>query len=169
MLRLLRSSVTKMAAHRSLKRYQELGIVEDVPRSGRPRSVNTSRIRKIAKKRKLRDNERLVRKLASDLRISPTSRRRIVRHELVFYPYKIRRAHMLTEKMKVNRYEKATKLLSIVWQDRALNVIFIDEKIFAVNTACNNQNRRQLFQLGHQRSEKASVNVRSHFQSSVIV
>uniref|UniRef100_A0A1I7X4K3 HTH_Tnp_Tc3_2 domain-containing protein n=1 Tax=Heterorhabditis bacteriophora TaxID=37862 RepID=A0A1I7X4K3_HETBA len=159
MLRLLRSSVTKMAAHRSLKRYQELGIVEDVPRSGRPRSVNTSRIRKIAKKRKL----------ASDLRISPTSRRRIVRHELVFYPYKIRRAHMLTEKMKVNRYEKATKLLSIVWQDRALNVIFIDEKIFAVNTACNNQNRRQLFQLGHQRSEKASVNVRSHFQSSVIV
>uniref|UniRef100_A0A1I7W903 HTH_Tnp_Tc3_2 domain-containing protein n=1 Tax=Heterorhabditis bacteriophora TaxID=37862 RepID=A0A1I7W903_HETBA len=83
MLRLLRSSVTKMAAHRSLKRYQELGIVEDVPRSGRPRSVNTSRIRKIAKKRKLRDNERLVRKLASDLRISPTSRRRIVRHRLV--------------------------------------------------------------------------------------
>uniref|UniRef100_A0A1I7XMW5 HTH_21 domain-containing protein n=1 Tax=Heterorhabditis bacteriophora TaxID=37862 RepID=A0A1I7XMW5_HETBA len=35
-----------------------------------------------------------------------TSIRRIVKHELEFYSYEIRGAHILTEKMKVNRYEK---------------------------------------------------------------
>uniref|UniRef100_A0A1I7XGA9 DDE_3 domain-containing protein n=1 Tax=Heterorhabditis bacteriophora TaxID=37862 RepID=A0A1I7XGA9_HETBA len=107
--------------------------------------------------------------MASDLNISPTSMRRIVRDELGFYPYKIRLAHMLTEKMKVNRYEKATKLLSIIQQGRASNVLFTDEKIFTVNSTCNGQNSRQLLQRGHQRSEKASVNSRSHFPSSVMV
>uniref|UniRef100_A0A1I7WGX7 Helix-turn-helix domain-containing protein n=1 Tax=Heterorhabditis bacteriophora TaxID=37862 RepID=A0A1I7WGX7_HETBA len=28
--------VTRMTVHRTVKRYQELGTVEDVPRSGRP-------------------------------------------------------------------------------------------------------------------------------------
>uniref|UniRef100_A0A1I7XGW8 Transposase n=1 Tax=Heterorhabditis bacteriophora TaxID=37862 RepID=A0A1I7XGW8_HETBA len=83
--------------------------------------------------------------------------RRIVRDELRFYPYKIRRAHMLTEKMKVNRYEKATKLLSIIQQGRASNVLFTDEKMFTVNSTCNGQNNGQVLQRGHQRSEKASV------------
>uniref|UniRef100_A0A1I7XJT9 Paired domain-containing protein n=1 Tax=Heterorhabditis bacteriophora TaxID=37862 RepID=A0A1I7XJT9_HETBA len=161
--------VTRMTVHRTVKRYQELGTVEDHPRSGRPRSVNTSRIRKMVKKKILRDNKRSMRKMASDLNISPKSMRRIVKDELGFYPYKIRRAHMLTEKMKVNRYEKATKLLSIIQQGRASNVLFTDEKIFTVNSTCNGQNSRQLLQCGHQRSEKASVNSRSHFPSSVMV
>uniref|UniRef100_A0A1I7WNS6 Uncharacterized protein n=1 Tax=Heterorhabditis bacteriophora TaxID=37862 RepID=A0A1I7WNS6_HETBA len=49
---------------------------------------------------------------------------------------------------------------------RAPNVLFTDEKIFTVNSTCNSQNSRQLLQRGHQRSEKASVNSRSHFPSS---
>uniref|UniRef100_A0A1I7XKI6 Ovule protein n=1 Tax=Heterorhabditis bacteriophora TaxID=37862 RepID=A0A1I7XKI6_HETBA len=36
----------------------------------------------------------------SDLRISPTSMGRTVKHELGFYPYNIRLAHVLTENMK---------------------------------------------------------------------
>uniref|UniRef100_A0A1I7WW71 Rho-GAP domain-containing protein n=1 Tax=Heterorhabditis bacteriophora TaxID=37862 RepID=A0A1I7WW71_HETBA len=107
--------------------------------------------------------------MASDLNISPISMRRIVKHELRFYPYKIRQVHMLTEKMKLNRYEKSNKLLSIVQQVRAPNVLFTDEKIFTVNSTCNSQNSGQHLQRGHQRSEKASVNSRSHFPSSVMV
>uniref|UniRef100_A0A1I7WH57 HTH_Tnp_Tc3_2 domain-containing protein n=1 Tax=Heterorhabditis bacteriophora TaxID=37862 RepID=A0A1I7WH57_HETBA len=146
--------VTRMALHRTVKRYQELGILKDHPRSGRPRSVNTSRIRKMVKKKILRDNKRSMRKMASDLNISSTSMRRIVKDELGFYPYKIRQVHMLTEKMK---------------QGRAPNVLFTDEKISTVNSTCNSQNSRQHLQRGHQRSEKASVNSRSHFPSSVMV
>uniref|UniRef100_A0A1I7XV22 HTH_8 domain-containing protein n=1 Tax=Heterorhabditis bacteriophora TaxID=37862 RepID=A0A1I7XV22_HETBA len=96
----------------------------------------------MVKKKVLRDNKGSMRKMASYLNISPTSMRRIDKHELGFYPYKIRRAHMSTEKMKVNPYEKSKKLLRIV---------------------------QQLVQRRHQRSEKASVNVRSHFPSSVMV
>uniref|UniRef100_A0A1I7WP23 TFIIS N-terminal domain-containing protein n=1 Tax=Heterorhabditis bacteriophora TaxID=37862 RepID=A0A1I7WP23_HETBA len=80
-------------------------------------SVNTSR------KRILRDNKRLMRKLDSDISISLTSIRRIVEHELGFYSYKIRRSHMLMEKLKVNRYEKAMKLLCIVWEGRASSML----------------------------------------------
>uniref|UniRef100_A0A1I7WLF6 HTH_Tnp_Tc3_1 domain-containing protein n=1 Tax=Heterorhabditis bacteriophora TaxID=37862 RepID=A0A1I7WLF6_HETBA len=43
--------VTKMAVHRTVERYQEMCTVKDSPRSGRSRSVNTSRIRKMVKKK----------------------------------------------------------------------------------------------------------------------
>uniref|UniRef100_A0A1I7WCU1 DDE_Tnp_ISL3 domain-containing protein n=1 Tax=Heterorhabditis bacteriophora TaxID=37862 RepID=A0A1I7WCU1_HETBA len=62
--------------------------------------------------------------------------------------------------MKVNRYEKARKLLSIVRQGCTSNVLFIDEKMFTVNSTCNSQNSK--------RSGKVSVNSRSHFPSSVM-
>uniref|UniRef100_A0A1I7WR36 DDE_Tnp_ISL3 domain-containing protein n=1 Tax=Heterorhabditis bacteriophora TaxID=37862 RepID=A0A1I7WR36_HETBA len=63
--------------------------------------------------------------------------------------------------MKVNRYEKAGELLSIIRRSLALNVLFTDEKFFTVNLACNSQNNKQLLRRGHQTSQKASVKVRS--------
>uniref|UniRef100_A0A1I7XGE2 HTH_Tnp_Tc3_2 domain-containing protein n=1 Tax=Heterorhabditis bacteriophora TaxID=37862 RepID=A0A1I7XGE2_HETBA len=64
-----------MAVHRIVKQYHELGIKD------RPRSVNTSRTRKMIK-RILRDNNGSMRKLVSDFNISPISMRIIVKHDM---------------------------------------------------------------------------------------
>uniref|UniRef100_A0A1I7WIE9 HTH_Tnp_Tc3_2 domain-containing protein n=1 Tax=Heterorhabditis bacteriophora TaxID=37862 RepID=A0A1I7WIE9_HETBA len=77
-------------------------------------------------------------KLAFDLNISQTSMRRTVKHKLRFHPYEICRSHVLTNKVKANSFRQSK------------------------------ENSRQLVRSGHQRSEKASVNVRSNFPSSVM-
>uniref|UniRef100_A0A1I7WNY7 HTH psq-type domain-containing protein n=1 Tax=Heterorhabditis bacteriophora TaxID=37862 RepID=A0A1I7WNY7_HETBA len=90
-------------------------------------------------KRMAISSKRLMRKVVSDFNISLTSKRRIVKHEL----------GDLTNPYVDEEQE--------------------DEKILTVNLAFNSQNSRQLLQRGHQRSEKASVNSRSHFPSSGMV
>uniref|UniRef100_A0A1I7WHZ2 HTH araC/xylS-type domain-containing protein n=1 Tax=Heterorhabditis bacteriophora TaxID=37862 RepID=A0A1I7WHZ2_HETBA len=97
MSRFLRSCVTRMAVHRTVKRYEEFGT------EWKTQVCEYYRVRKMVKKRILRANEGSMRKLASDLNISPISMRKIVKNELGFYPYEIRRAHMSTEKMQTNR------------------------------------------------------------------
>uniref|UniRef100_A0A1I7X065 HTH_Tnp_Tc3_2 domain-containing protein n=1 Tax=Heterorhabditis bacteriophora TaxID=37862 RepID=A0A1I7X065_HETBA len=76
--------ITKMAAYRSRKRYQKLSSVEDHPKGAKSRSVNSFRVRKMVKKRILRDSKKSMRKMASNLNISPASMRRIVKHKLGF-------------------------------------------------------------------------------------
>uniref|UniRef100_A0A1I7XF77 HTH_Tnp_Tc3_2 domain-containing protein n=1 Tax=Heterorhabditis bacteriophora TaxID=37862 RepID=A0A1I7XF77_HETBA len=98
--------VTRMTVHRTVKRYQELSLIEDHSRSGRVRFIDTSRVQKNVKKSILRNNKRSIKKMVSDLNISSTSIRRIVKHELEFHQYEIRRAHMSTEKVNINRYKK---------------------------------------------------------------
>uniref|UniRef100_A0A1I7WRT5 Uncharacterized protein n=1 Tax=Heterorhabditis bacteriophora TaxID=37862 RepID=A0A1I7WRT5_HETBA len=47
MLRSLRNCITRIVLHRTVKRYEELGIAKDGPRSRRRRSMNMSSVWKI--------------------------------------------------------------------------------------------------------------------------
>uniref|UniRef100_A0A1I7XPH9 HTH araC/xylS-type domain-containing protein n=1 Tax=Heterorhabditis bacteriophora TaxID=37862 RepID=A0A1I7XPH9_HETBA len=97
MLCLLENSVTRMAVHQTVKGYQELDKVEDHCRYEIPKSTNTPRVIKVVKKRILRNNKRSMRRMASELNISPTLMKRIVKHELGFYSYKICLVHIEEE------------------------------------------------------------------------
>uniref|UniRef100_A0A1I7WLE1 HTH araC/xylS-type domain-containing protein n=1 Tax=Heterorhabditis bacteriophora TaxID=37862 RepID=A0A1I7WLE1_HETBA len=67
--------------------------------------------------------------MASDLNISPTSMRRIVKHELGFYPYKIHRAHMLTEKMKAGITASDKAPLVFVGENVKINCKYYQDEI----------------------------------------
>uniref|UniRef100_A0A1I7XAT3 Integrase_SAM-like_N domain-containing protein n=1 Tax=Heterorhabditis bacteriophora TaxID=37862 RepID=A0A1I7XAT3_HETBA len=70
--------------------------------------------------------------------------------------------HINVEPMRVG---KLGKRLHSNEEGRASNVLFTDEEI----SIDNRQNTSQLLRRGHPRSEKASVDVRSPFASSVMV
>uniref|UniRef100_A0A1I7XUB2 G_PROTEIN_RECEP_F1_2 domain-containing protein n=1 Tax=Heterorhabditis bacteriophora TaxID=37862 RepID=A0A1I7XUB2_HETBA len=67
------------------------------------------------------------------------------------YPYQIRGAHMLTEKMKVK-----------LWKSK-------ETPKHRSTGSCLRQNSRQLLQRGHQRSEKAPINTINRFPPSVML
>uniref|UniRef100_A0A1I7X4X8 HTH_Tnp_Tc3_2 domain-containing protein n=1 Tax=Heterorhabditis bacteriophora TaxID=37862 RepID=A0A1I7X4X8_HETBA len=71
--------------------------------------------------------------------------------------------HINVEPMR--RVGKLGKRLHSNEEGRASNVLFTDEEI----SIDNRQNTSQLLRRGHPRSEKASVDVRSPFASSVMV
>uniref|UniRef100_A0A1I7XK55 HTH_Tnp_IS630 domain-containing protein n=1 Tax=Heterorhabditis bacteriophora TaxID=37862 RepID=A0A1I7XK55_HETBA len=158
--------VTRMALHRTVKRHQELRTVDDHPRGGRAKSVNASRVRKVVKKGSFEvTRDQLGRRLLTSVS---------VQHQwgelsnLNWSSIQTSSVEPTCGQKNTSRsLGKAKKLLSVVRQGRASNVLFTDEQIPTVNPANNCQISRQLLQCGRQRSEKASVDSKSHFPSSI--
>ena len=78
-----------------IKRYKDTGGTSDRPRSGRPRSANTSRIRNIIRLRLKRNPTVKLRNLAKHIKVARESVRRIVKNNLGLYPYKLQKHHFL--------------------------------------------------------------------------
>jgi inhibitor of nuclear factor kappa-B kinase subunit alpha len=57
-------------------------------------------------------------------------------------PYKIQKAHYLTDKMKQVRFERSKALLRRVASRRWETVVFSDEKVFTIEQSLNKQNDR---------------------------
>lgn len=155
--------------YNQIKRFDELGTLEDRPKSGRPVTATTPANVQVIKKRIQRNSQLSMRKMAKDLKISPRSVRRIVKKKLNYHPYKITEGHYLTEKMKANRLIKARKMKRLAAAGRLDSVVFTDEKIFTVERHHNSQNDRQLLPKGTSNSPGTEIVTRSHFPTSVML
>uniref|UniRef100_A0A7I5E7H4 DDE_3 domain-containing protein n=1 Tax=Haemonchus contortus TaxID=6289 RepID=A0A7I5E7H4_HAECO len=163
-----RLHINDRTVRRIVAQYRERGHHLPLPKSGRPRTVNVPRIRKVIKKRISRNDEVSMNKIASDLHISRRSVQNIVKCELDFHSYRFFRGQMLSEAAKKNRLEKCQKLLA-VRAGRLSDIVWTDEKIFTVEVAHNSQNQRQLLPRAEKNSRKRRVKTRSLFPKSVMV
>uniref|UniRef100_A0A7I4YMI3 HTH_7 domain-containing protein n=1 Tax=Haemonchus contortus TaxID=6289 RepID=A0A7I4YMI3_HAECO len=157
-----RFNIPRTTVHRIVKR----GLVNDKPRSGRPVSVTTPRLRKMIKERLRREPCRSMRKMAAELGVSSTSMRRVIREQLNLYPYRLRKLHSISDKTK---YERKTKCRALLKRGTHLVTLFTDEKLFSVEEKFNPQNTRILATSSHEADGKGRVVFRSHFASSVMV
>lgn len=110
-----------------------------------------------------------MRQLARDYHTSDATMRRIVKMDLGLYPYKFRKAHVLTPRMMEVRKLKAAELLKWAANRGFGSVVFSDEKIFTVEKVHNAQNSRQLLVKGCFSSTTSRIISHSQFPKSVMV
>ncbi len=132
----------------AIKRYNEIGSIEDRPKSGRPITATAPKNRELIRKRIDRNSHRSMRAMAKSMKISEGSVRKIVKDRLQLQSRKLFKVQELTERMKAKRLVKARKILRMVANGRHRDVVFTDEKIFTVEQAHNHQNDRQLLPKG---------------------
>ena len=130
--------------YRTIKRYRDTGSTSDKQRSGRPTSVTTTQKRKVIRSRIQRNPQRSMRKMAVELNISRESVRTIVKRDLGLFPYKKRKVHFISAKIKEKRLARSKALLSRFASFGLDEILFSDEKIFTVEQAYNRQNDRIL-------------------------
>ena len=104
------TNAKRMYVYRTLMRYRETNIISDNPRTCRPRSVSTMRMRRVVCIRISRNPLRSVRKIATRLSISRTSFQRIVKQDLGLKSQKIK-VHYLSIPMKDKRLARIKSLL----------------------------------------------------------
>lgn len=124
---------------KSKKFYRDLGTLEDLKRSGRPRSANTCRNRKLIRDRVRRNPRISMRKVARETEIPRESVRRIAKNELGIKAYKLQKAQLLTEQNKKVRVQRCRALLQ---RCAGPEILFSDEKIFTIEAFHNHQNDR---------------------------
>ena len=164
----------RLAAPRStvnlaILRYKELGTTADRSRKGRPVTVSTPSLRNKIRKRLGRNTVRSVRQMAKQLKINEHTVRRIVKSELNLFPYKLSKAHYLTERNKQARLKKAKVLLKLAAAGHHRTTLFTDEKLFSVQVAHNHQNDRQWLPKGSGKSPDRFPVTREQHPASVMV
>lgn len=115
--------IPKQTVSKAVKRYQQVGHLEDRSRSGRPRTACTSKNRKLIRERIRRKSRVSLRKIAREIGISHQSASRIAKEELGLRPYKMLKAQLLTENQKKIRLERCHILLQ---RHAAQEVVFSD-------------------------------------------
>ena len=93
--------------YRTINRFRETGSLSDKPRSGRPVTATTRKMKSAVRSRVWRNPHRSVRKMALELKISRGSLRRIVNRNLGLSSFKRKRVHFLTDKIRAKRLSRS--------------------------------------------------------------
>ena len=80
-----------------------------------------------------------MRKIARETELKRETVRKIAKEELGLRPYKLQKAHFLSEEMKKIRVERSRLLLK---RHAGTEFLFSDEKIFIIEANHNHQNDR---------------------------
>lgn len=136
--------VSKQLVSKAVNRYKEQGNNKDRQRSGRPRTANTPKHRKIIRERIRRNFRRSMRKIASDIGISPRTVGRICKSELGCKSLKLQKGQHMTDKVAEVRKKRCQALRRRHGANRHRKILFSDEKFFNIEQAHNIQNDRVL-------------------------
>lgn len=162
-------NVNTRTVQRIMKRWREEGNVDVKRKTGRPRSVNTRRLRGIIKKKIDRNDGVSMNRIASTLGISRTSVQKIVKNELGLRSYRLLSGQYLSEESKASRLKKCRELLKIFAVRRVEDVLWTDEKIFTVEVAKNRQNDRQLISPVLKNTRRRKIATHVLFPESLMV
>ncbi|KAI1712059.1 helix-turn-helix domain-containing protein [Ditylenchus destructor] len=137
LLNIHHQSVTK-----TISRYNELGSLEDRPRTGRPPVQRVQKAKVLIKAKISRNPKQSQRKLAKQYGISRATVSNLVKEELGSCPYKMQKAIALSNEEKRKRLERCKALLRRFTKRRHREVLFSDESYFQLEEGFNKQNTR---------------------------
>ena len=103
--------VGRKTVHRIINRYIATGTTNDWTRCGRPKTVDTPKLRAVIKKRITRNRQKSMKHAAKELNVNRESVRRIITKTFGLYPYKLLRAQLLNDRQKLGRLEKCKAML----------------------------------------------------------
>lgn len=164
-----RLNAPKSTVYKTIERFLEKGDLLDRPGRGRPVTVSTPRNREVIRKRIHRNPRKSLTRLASELNISETSTRRIIKTQLQLRPYKIQKRQDLTERQMALRRERCPKLLARCAKSEHLTTVWSDEKVFTKEIAVNPQNHRILAQSPQEAAEMGGIAGRSSHPQYLMV
>lgn len=126
-----------------IKRFRETGGTRDRPRSGRPRSVRTRKLKEAIRQRIKRKPGSSARKIAKTMGVNRESVRKVLKDDLQLLPFKLQAGHHLNDKAKATRLQRAKWLQQrFSAENKHRAILFSDEKLFTVERQFNKQNDR---------------------------
>ncbi|EYC20973.1 hypothetical protein Y032_0020g162 [Ancylostoma ceylanicum] len=123
-----RLKVNRKLVYRTLKR----GTTNGLPRTGRPVTVTTARMKKIVKKCLERSPCRSMKKMATEPGVSRKNLHRTVEDKLGMRAYKIRKLHGLSDNQRAARVKKCRALFERAVGGGHMRMLFTDEKLFTI-------------------------------------
>ena len=109
--------------YRTIQRYKKTGGVKDMPRSGRPKSVTTPRLKKVVMDRIRRNPRRSLRKMAVELKVSRGSLQNLVRNDIGLRSFKRKKVYFLSKQIR-EKGSQEVKFFSIGSQIRVSSGLY---------------------------------------------